>query len=318
MNGLNTERAIVSNKRSAYKTMLIKDFYRNKAIYIMAIPVLAFYIIFHYGPMYGAIIAFKDFAPAKGILGSSWAGLRHFKDFFGSFYFKRVVGNTLIINIYALIFGFPAPIILALLLNEITNSMFKRTVQTVSYLPHFISTMVICGLIIDFTAAEGLVNQIIEFFGGEKSNLLLRPELFRPIYISTNIWQNIGWGSIIYLSALTGIDQELYEAAIIDGASRWKQTKHITIPGIMPTIVIMLILRIGQLMNIGFEKIILLYNPSTYETADVISSFVYRKGLLEMSYSYSTAVGLFNSIINFLLVVLANWISRKVNETSLW
>ena len=198
--------------------MLIKIL-SNKAIYIMAIPVLAFYIIFIM-VICMELSLLSRILPCKRNFRSSWAGLRHFKDFFGSFYFKRVVGNTLIINIYALIFGFPAPIILALLLNEITNSMFKRTVQTVSYLPHFISTMVICSLIIDFTAAEGLVNQIIEFFGGEKSNLLLRPELFRPIYISTNIWQNIGWGSIIYLSALTGIDQELYEAAIIDGASR--------------------------------------------------------------------------------------------------
>jgi putative aldouronate transport system permease protein len=191
-------------------------------------------------------------------------------------------------------------------------------VQTISYLPHFISIMVVCGMIIDFTATDGFINDIIEFFGGQRSSLLLKPELFRTIYISSDIWQNVGWGSIIYLAALTGVDTQLYEAAVIDGAGRWKQLLHVTLPGIAPTIVILLILRIGQIMNVGFEKIILLYNPATYSTADVISSFVYRKGLLEFSYSYSAAVGLFNSVINFILLILANKLSKHVNDISLW
>jgi len=224
----------------------------------------------------------------------------------------------MIINLYGLLFGFPAPIILALLLNELHNRVFKRIVQTISYLPHFVSLMVICGIIVNFTGRNGLINDIIAFFGGERVNLLSRPEYFRPIYIISDIWQSVGWGSIIYLAALSSIDVEQYEAARIDGASRWQKIRHISLPGIMPTIVILLILRIGNMMNVGFEKIILLYNPGTYETADVISSYVYRKGLMEFSFSFSSAVGLFNSVINFTLLLCANWISRRVNETSLW
>lgn len=284
----------------------------------MALPVLAYYIIFHYGPMYGVIIAFKNFSPGRGILGSSWVGFQWFKDFFSSYYFGRLLRNTVLINVLNLIFSFPAPIILALLLNELRHERFKKTVQTVSYLPHFISLVVICGMIHDFTARDGIINDIVEWFGGERKTMLLEPGLFRPIYIISGIWQNVGWDSIIYLAALSGIDQELYEAAAIDGANRWKQTLHITLPGILPTIVILLIMRIGAMMNVGHEKIILLYNSNIYETADVISTFVYRKGLSQANYSYSAAVGLFNSIVNFVLIILANWFSRKATEISLW
>lgn len=315
---LQTKSAAPLQKNVSFGKMLARDFMRNKYIYMMAIPMIVYYILFHYQPMYGAIIAFKNFSPARGILGSPWAGFTHFESFFNGVYFWRVLRNTLLINVYNLMFGFPAPIVLALLLNEIRHNVFKRTVQTVSYLPHFISIMVVCGMIIDFTSSDGIINDIVAMFGGERATLLLKPELFRTIYVGTNIWQEVGWGSIIYLAALTSIDPQLYQAATIDGASRWKQLWNITIPGIMPTIVILLILRIGQMMNVGFEKIILLYNPNTYETADVISSFVYRKGLLEFNYSYSAAVGLFNSVINFALLLTANRISRKVNETSLW
>lgn len=305
-------------KSNNFGARVKKDLIRNKYIYLMAIPMLLYYLIFHYRPMYGAIIAFKDFNPMKGILGSPWVGFTHFISFFEGAYFGRVLRNTLLINIYGLLFGFPAPIILALCLNEIQNKIFKRTVQTISYLPHFVSLMVICGIIVNFTSRNGLINHIIAFFGGERVNLLSRPEYFRPIYIISDIWQSVGWGSIIYLAALSGIDVEQYEAARIDGASRWQKIWHISIPGIMPTIVILLILRMGNMMNVGFEKIILLYNPGTYETADVISSYVYRKGLMEFSFSFSSAVGLFNSVINFTLLLCANWISRRVNETSLW
>ncbi len=300
------------------KPRLLRELAKNKYIYLMLVPVVLFYIIFMYGPMYGAIIAFKDFSPKLGIWGSSWVGLKHFKAFFSSIYFLRLLRNTISISVQTLVFGFPAPIILALLLNEVRQSWFKKTVQTISYMPHFISLVVVCGIIKIFTGSEGIINDILAHFGQERRDLLLDPGLFQPIYVISDIWQKIGWESIIYLAALSGVDQELYEAARIDGAGKWRQLFSVTLPCITPTIVIMLILRVGSMMNIGFEKIILLYNGNTYETADVISSYVYRKGIQEFSYSFSTAVGLFNSIINFFLVLGANTISRKVNETSLW
>ncbi|WP_420852078.1 ABC transporter permease [Paenibacillus hamazuiensis] len=304
--------------RLSYAAVLKKDFRKNKFIYLMGLAGIAYYVIFKYVPMYGALIAFKNYIPTKGIMGSPWVGFKHFIDFFNSYYFIRVLRNTLLINLYELLFAFPAPIILALLLNEIRLTFFKRLVQTVTYLPHFVSMVVICGMIVDFSQKAGLLNTIIAWFGGEKENLLLNPDLFRPIFIGSGIWQGVGWGSIIYLAALSSIDPQLYDAATVDGANRWQQMRHVTIPGMMPTIVILLILQIGGMMNVGFEKIILLYNPQTYETADVISSFVYRRGILEANYSFSTAVGLFNSAVNFMLLIVANRLSRKINETSLW
>lgn len=295
-----------------------RDFIKNKEIYFLAIPVIAFYIIFHYAPMYGALIAFKNYTPSKGVMGSSWVGLRNFKEFFSSYYFWRLVKNTLFISLNSIIFGFPAPIILALLINELRTKWFTKIVQTITYLPHFISLVVICGMIKDFTSDTGIINYIMSFFGGQNYNLLNYPKFFVPIYITSDIWQGIGWGSIIYLAALMGIDQEQYEAASIDGAGKWKQTLHITLPGILPTITIMLILRLGNILNVGFEKIILLYNPAIYETSDVISTYVYRKGLQEFNWSFSSAVGLFNSVINFIFLVSSNWLSKKFNETSLW
>lgn len=315
---INTNIKTVSPKRQSYWNMLGKDLARNKYIYIMAFPVLLFYLVFHYKPMYGAIIAFKDFAPAKGIMGSPWVGLVHFKTFFESIYFWRVLRNTLLLSVYELVFGFPAPIILALLLNEVRSKLFKSSVQTITYLPHFISLVVVCGMIKDFTVSNGVVNDIMVFFGGQRTSLLQFAQNFRTIFVSTSIWQEIGWGTIIYLAALSAIDQEQYEAARIDGAGRFRQLLNITIPGIMPTIIILLILRMGRMLNVGFEKVILLYTPATYETADVISSFVYRRGLQEFNFSFSSAVGLFNSIINFTLLITANKLSSKVNETSLW
>ena len=297
---------------------LRKDIVKYRYIYLMLVPVLAYYIIFCYIPIYGIQIAFKNFAPGLGIADSPWAGLTHFKSFFAGPYFLRTFVNTLLISLYSIIFSFPSSIILALLLNEVNNKYFKRTVQTVSYLPHFISTVVVCGIIREFTASNGLIGGIVEAFGGTPRTLLLDPGMFRPIYIISEIWQGIGWGSIIYLAALSGIDPTLYDAAVVDGAGRFRRMLHITLPGILPTIVIMLILRLGSIMGVGWEKIILLYNESIYSTADVISSYVYRKGLLEQNYSYSAAVGLFNSVINFALVVFANTFSRRISGTSLW
>ncbi|MDD9267150.1 ABC transporter permease [Paenibacillus sp. GCM10023248] len=305
-------------EKRKFRFGILLDIRKNKLLYVMLVPVLLYYIVFHYAPMYGAVIAFKDFTPRLGIWGSDWVGFEHFREFFTGPYFWRTIKNTVLISFYQLLFGFPAPIILALLLNELKHAMFKRTVQTVTYMPHFISLIVICGILKDFTSSEGVINDIIAFFGGERMTFLLEPGLFRSVYVSSGIWQNIGWGTIIFLAALTGIDQEQYEAAKIDGAGRWKQMTHVTLPGLMPTIVILLILDIGRMMNVGFEKIILLYNPGTFETADVISSYVYRVGLQDFNYSFSSAVGLFNSVINFVLLISSNWISRKFNDTSLW
>ncbi len=315
---MKTEQNIFTLKIKDFKGTLKRDFKKNKLLYLMILPVVIFYITFFYVPMYGAIIAFKNFNPAEGILGSPWVGFEHFMNFFNSYYFWRVLKNTFLISINTLVFGFPAPIILALLINELKNKTFTRTVQTVTYLPHFISLVVIAGMIRDFTSLNGVINHIIAFFGGERIVMLSRPELFVPIYVTSGIWQEVGWGSIIYLAALSGIDPQLYEAAYMDGAGRLRQTWNITLPGIMPTIVILFIMRMGKILSIGFEKIILLYNPAIYETADVIASFVYRRGLQNFDFSFATAVGLFNSLINLILLIFANYISRKVNETSLW
>ena len=306
------------NRKPGSLAILAKDLTRNRYVYFMAVPVLLYYLLFHYGPMYGAIIAFKDFSPVKGILRSPWIGFTHFQAFFSSYYFVRIVRNTLIINLGILAFGFPLPILLAILLNELRIGPLKRVVQTVSYMPHFISVMVVCGLIINFTSRDGLVNDIIAAFGGERMSLLLKPEMFRPIYIISDIWQTTGWSSIIYLAALSAIDPQLYEAADMDGAGRLCKMWSISVPGILPTVVILLVLRMGTLMNIGFEKVLLLVNPNTLETGDVISSFVYRRGILEFSFSYSAAVGLFNSAINFTLLLGSNWLARRLNQASLF
>lgn len=297
---------------------LVKDFIRNKYIYLMVLPAVVFYIVFHYGPMYGLIVAFHHFRPALGFLGSPWAGITHFLDFFSSYYFWRLVRNTFLLSFYDLLFGFPAPVVLALLLNEVRSQRFKKTVQTLTYLPYFISVVIIAGIIVDFTRRTGVINDFVELFGGRRVSFLLRPDYFRTIFVTSNIWQFAGWGSIIYLAALTNIDPDLYQAAMIDGAGRLKQVWHISIPGIAPVIVILLILQLGNLMTVGFEKVLLLYNPLTYVTADIIQTFVYRRGLLQFEFSYSAAVGLVNSLINFTLLVLANYGARRYSETSLW
>ncbi|WP_127493260.1 ABC transporter permease [Paenibacillus glycanilyticus] len=294
------------------------DMKRHWGVYLMALPVLAYYIIFHYGPMYGLQIAFKDFQPSDGIWGSTWVGFKHFESFFNGIYFWRLITNTVLLNLYELLFGFPAAIILALLLNEILKSSFKRIVQSISYLPHFISIVVVAGMMVDFLSRTGLVNQLLGSFGIQPIDFLMEEGWFRFLYVSSGVWQGVGWGSIIYLAAISGIDPTLYEAARIDGAGRWRQTLNVTLPGIMPTIIILLILQMGNMMSVGSEKVLLLYNPLTYSTADVISTYVYRKGVLEASYSFTAAVGLFNSIISFILIVAANKISKRFSETKLW
>lgn len=309
------------SNESGYIMKCYKSFLRSRYLLLIFLPGFLFYIIFKYFPMYGVIIAFKDFDIYDGFLKSPWtshSGFGHFVKLFTNPEFYKLLRNTLVISLYGLIFGFPAPIILALSLNEVRNSLWKRTVQTISYLPHFISVVVICGMVVNFVSLNGAVNQLLKVFGMEPIQFLAHPQYFRTIYIASGIWQGMGWGSIIYLAALAGIDTQLYESAVIDGANRWKQLIHITIPGIMPAIIITLILRIGDIMDVGFQKIILLYNPMIYETADVISSFVYRRGILDADFSYSTAVNLFESIIGLILIYSANKIASKVSETSLW
>lgn len=297
---------------------LKKDLKKNRSKYILVIPVLLYYILFCYKPMYGVIIAFFDYRPARGIFGSDFVGLENFVNFFTGRYFIRTLRNTLLLSLGNLIFCFPSAIILALMLNEVKNMRFKKVTQTLTYLPHFISSVVICGMILQFVQSDGLINDVIAFFGGERIPLLQHPEYFRAIYIISDIWQQIGWSSIIYLAALAAVDPQLYEAARIDGAGKWKQMLYVTIPGILPTIMIQLILKIGGLMSVGYEKVLNLYNPSIYETADIISTYTYRVGIGQQDWSYSTAIGLFNSVVNCFLIVLANKISKRVTENSLW
>lgn len=295
-----------------------KEFYKYRYIYLMFLPVLVYYIIFHYVPMGGLVIAFKDYKPKLGLWGSKFVGLKHFKAFLNGMFAKRLIRNTLLINICQICFQFPTPIILALMINELKDNFYKRTVQTIVYMPHFIALVVICGMITEFSATTGLFNDIRAFFGLPRTNLLARPELFRFMYISTDIWQHVGWGTIIYLATLSGADPALHEAAAIDGAGRLRRIWHVNVPTLLPVIVVQLIMRVGSIMSFGYEKIILLYSPVTYETADVISTYVYRRGLQKMEYSFGAAVGLFNSVVNLVILMCANRLSRKLSETSLW
>ena len=287
-------------------------------LHLMILPLVLYYIIFHYCPMVGLVIAFQEYTPMKGILGSEFIGLQNFREFFESPDFWTLLRNTVRISVSSLVFTFPAPIILALLVNEVRSRSFRKITQTLSYLPHFISLTIVCGMVKDFTMDTGIVSDLLALFGVERQSMLANPKLFVPIYLVTDIWQHLGWNSIIYISALSGVDQQLYEAAAIDGATKWKQVLHVTLPGITPTIVIMLLLKIGNILNVGFEKILLLYNPLTYETADVLSSFIYRRGLLDADYGYAAAAGMFNSVINTILLIVANKVSTKVSETALW
>ena len=318
---------MITNTKAAYRkkdsfgSIAARDWRRNWVIYMLLIPAIVYYIMFHYMPLVGNIIAFKDYNPRLGIFGSPWTamgGFRHFIDFFNDPHFFRVVRNTITISVTGIIFGFPAPILLALLINELRNKYFVRTVQTISYLPHFISIVVVAGMIRNFVAYDGIITDFFVMFGMYRENMLNRPELFVPIFVASEIWQGIGWGSIIYLAALTGIDMELYEAATIDGAGRWKQTLKITIPCLFPTIMIMLILRLGNIMVVGFERVLLLYNPQTYVTADVISTFTFRRGMIDMNFSFAAAVDIFNSVVNCVLLLSANYMSRRLVGNSIF
>lgn len=308
-----------SAKRLTKGEQIIKNLKKNAWLYIMFLPVIIYYIVFKYAPMFGIVIAFKDYNAFKGIWASPWVGFEHFINFFQSPYFWRLIRNTFLISFYGLVWGFPAPIILALLINELQDGMFKKVTQTITYLPHFVSSVVIVSILMSMLSpSNGVINNMIEALGGTRTYFMNDPKYFRSIYTAMGIWQSVGWGSIIYLAALTGVDAELYEACVIDGGGRLRQTWHITLPGIAPTIIIQLIFRVGNLLSVGSETIILMYNPTTYETADVISTYVYRRGLVEADYSFSTAVGLFNSLIALVLLTTTNKLAKTFGETSLW
>lgn len=293
--------------------------WKSRYLLLLLLPTLIWYAIFMYGPMYGLQIAFKDFMPFLGINGSPWVGFKHFLSFFKSEYFGRLICNTLGISVYSILVGFPVPIILALLMNEIGNKYFKKGVQTIAYLPHFISAVVVVSIINSvLSPTSGLLNQVIEFFGGDPIYFMAEPKYFKTIYVLSDIWQSAGYNSIVYLAALTSIDPSMYEAATVDGASKWDKLIRITLPSILPTIMIMLILRMGSMFSVGYEKIMLMYNEATYETADVISTYLYRRAFKSGDYSFSTAIGLFNAVINFTIIQVFNKISAKVSEVSLW
>ena len=305
------------NRRTRLR-FLNRDFISNWQLYLIFLPVLIYYLVFSYVPMAGILISFQRFNVRAGIFGSEWIGLENFKTFFDSYYFERVIGNTIKLSLADLIFAWPTSIVFALLLNEISKDWFKRPIQTLTYLPHFISVVVITGIIVDFTNTNGVINDILHFFGQERLSLLINPSYFTPIYVISNIWQGMGYGSIIYIAAIAAINPELYEAATIDGAGKIRQAYHITLTGIAPTIITLLILRIGNILNIGFEKILLLQNNSNVGASEIISTFVYKKGIIEAVYGYSTAINLFNSLICLTLLFAANWLSRKFTESSLW
>ena len=296
-----------------------KDVLRDKQLYLMLLPFLVYYIWFYYFPMYGIQIAFKDYKVFKGITGSSWVGFIHFKNFVNSPFLWRIVKNSFLINIFTLLTEFPLTIIFALLINEIRKRAFKTTVQTISYLPHFISTVIVAGLTITFLSpTTGIINIVLSKFGMSQQYFLMNPNAFRTVYVVMHCWKSIGFGTIVYTAAMAGIDESLYEAAEIDGAGRFKKALHITIPQIVPTISILLIMRLGSLLSVSTETILLLYQPATYSTADVIGTYVYRVGLVDGQYSYAAAVGLLNSIVSLVLVVGANRISKKLSGSGLW
>ncbi|MBO0991515.1 ABC transporter permease [Bacillus sp. SD088] len=296
-----------------------KKLKKNIPLYIIIAPAIIYFIIWHYWPMYGVIIAFKNFSPALGIFDSQWAGLAHFERFFNSFHFWRLLKNTLGLSIYSLIVSIPAPIILALLFNELRSKVFRNVAQTIAYAPHFLSVVVAVGILFFFISPNnGIINAIIETFGGKRIDFLANPDNFWHIMVWSGTWQGVGWGSLIYTAAMAGIPQDQYEAAYIDGASKLRRIWHITLPGIRPTIVILAILAVGGIMGSDFQKILLLQNGLNLEMSEVIATYVYKSGIVEAQYSFSAAVGLFNNVVGCILLITVNWIAKKVNETSLW
>lgn len=297
----------------------VKVLNKNKYYILMVLPAVISVFIFCYIPMYGVLIAFQNYKIGSGILGGEWVGLKHFKEFFQSIYFGRVLKNTFLLGIYSVIWGFPAPLIFALFINEVKNRHIKKVVQTVSYFPHFISVVVLVGMVKNFLdPSNGIVNTFIQAFGGDPVSFMNESGWFRTIYVGSGIWQGFGWSSIIILSALTALDPTMYESAEIDGASRMQRILQITIPNLMPTLAILLIMNLGGVMNASLEKVLLMYHPAIWDVSDVIQTYVYRKGILEGAQSFGTAVGLFNSLVNILLLVISNKAARRLTGSSLW
>ncbi|MFD0616074.1 ABC transporter permease [Paenibacillus sp. GCM10027629] len=315
-----SDQMVVVSTRHARRVEKKKKLKQYRVLLIMLIPAMIYYIIFHYLPMYGVLLAFKDFKITEGIIGSPWAGLRHFEKILNDTYFFTVLKNTIMISLYKLVFGFPVPIIFALLLSEISNVKFKKMVQTVSYLPHFISWVVLAGIFFTLFSLEGPTNGIVKMFGGDPMLFLADDRYFRTILVVTSIFQGFGWGSIIYFAAISSIDPQLYEAAVLDGAGRFKRMIYISIPMLAPVIAIMLILSMSGILDAGFDQIFNMYNVKVYNVSDIIDTYVYRKGLIEMNYSYATAVGLFKSVVALILIVIVNqivkWIGGK--EHAIW
>lgn len=300
------------------KLALSRNFRYNYDLVLLFLIPLAWYILFKYVPIYGVQIAFRRFNPTLGITGSDWVGFTYFQQFFDSYYFTELLGNTILLSLFQLAVGFPVPILLALLINELPSKRLQKTIQNVTYIPYFLSVVVVVSMLNLFSKENGLFNQVAGLFGFLPTDFMAKAEYFRPLYVFSNVWQNMGFNAIIYIAALAAVDPTLYEAAVIDGASRFRKIIHISLPSIVPTILVLFILRIGSIMEIGFEKAYLMQNPVNMETSEIISTFIYKNGIQKGQFSYSTAVGLFNSVINFLLLVTANFISRKAAKTSLW
>jgi putative aldouronate transport system permease protein len=310
---------MTANGKGRCQRILSRELQKNWELYLFLLPTVTYFLIFHYVPMYGAQIAFKDFVASRGIVGSAWAGFSHFERFFRSYQFWRLIRNTLSLSFYQLVAGFPIPIMLALLLNQLSSQRYKRLIQTVTYAPHFISTVVLVGILNLFLGLRtGLVNHAIRFFGGAPVFFLGSSAAFRHLYVLSGIWQNAGWSAVIYLAALSSVNPELYEAATVDGASRLQKILNVDIPGIMPTAIVLLVLNMGRVMRLGFEKVFLMQNALNLETSEIISTYVYKVGLLDAQYDFAAAVGLFNSLVNVVLLLSVNWAAKKITSTSLW
>lgn len=317
-----TGNIVGRKKLPQYTTTWRKSFSKYRILYLMLIPGILYFIVFKYLPMIGVTIAFKDYKPFAGIEGiftSQWVGLKYFQRFFASRFAGQLIANSLLISLYKLLWGFPAPILLALLLNEIPRQGFKRTIQTISYLPHFLSMVIVCSIVRSITTTDGgLINMIVKWFGGEPTYFLASPVYFRSILVISSIWKSVGWGSIIYLAGMSSIDPQLYEAAVMDGAKWYHKITHVTLPAIAPIISLMLILRMGELLEAGFEQVFLLYSPTVYSVGDIIDTFVYREGILNMNYSYSAAVSVFKSVIALVLVLFSNYTAKKMGHEGIW
>lgn len=297
----------------------LRSVLKNTDLYLMLLPVIIYFIVFEYLPMYGISIAFKDFSPRLGIWGSEWAGFDHFQRFFKSFRFESLIKNTINMSLLSLIFGFPVPIIFALMVNELRSLGSRRVVQTVSYMPHFLSTVVVVSILLTFTSpSAGIINRILKALGAESIYFMADPDWFKPLYVISGIWQSFGWSSIIYSAAISSIDAEQFEAAEVDGATKMQKIRFITIPSIIPTAIIMLILQTGSIMSVGFEKVFLMQNDLNIRASEVISTYVYKVGLLSADFSFSAAVGFFNSVINFALIIIVNWVARRTSDMRLW